>query len=275
MNSLLHSLTGAPFSEIGAVLFRVALRALATLGSASVAAGCAGTVDGIATSSTAATFADYRRDTIDHLTQRRTVYFSDRKAEVAWNGPREWRPTASAGGKRPPRGILLVHGLGDSPWSFNDIAGELAAHGFLVRTVLLPGHGTHPEDLLEVDLDEWRQVVRDQTAILQREVGEVFLGGFSTGANLVTEHAYSNADIAGLVLFSPAFKSDTGLGWMTPLIRKVRPWLFNPDGRMPLQNEVRYFMVPTNGFAQFHRSSVAARHLLDRRSTTSRCFLLL
>lgn len=102
----------------------------------------------------------------------------------------------------------------------------------------------------------------------------MYLGGFSTGANLVTEYAYVNDDISGLALFSPAFKSSTGLDWMTPLVRWFRPWLFKPDGRIPLQNDVRYFMVPTNGFAQFYRSSLAIRRALGKRPYEKPVFMV-
>ena len=225
-------------------------------------------------SPTLTSFAEYRRDTVEHLRTQRRASASDLAAEVLLNAPREWRPSMSRQKGTPKKGILLVHGLGDSPWSFHDVGEQLAKRGFLVRTVLLSGHGTHPGDMLDIELDQWRRLVREQTAVLQRDVSEVYLGGFSTGANLVTEYAYSNPDIAGLVLFSPAFKAKTRLGWTAALLRRVRPWLINPDGRMPLQNAVRYFMVPTNGFAQFHQSSVAARQMLERRSYDKPVFMV-
>lgn len=193
---------------------------------------------------------------------------------VALNAPREWRPAVSGRGAAPSRGILLVHGLGDSPWSFHDVAQDLAANGILVRTLLLPGHGTRPEDLLDVDLEQWRQVVREQAEALRREVGQVYLGGFSTGANLATEYAYENDAVAGLVLFSPGFKSDVPLDWTTPLLARIRPWLLAPGGRAPLQNEVRYLTVPTNGFAQFYRSSQAVRRHLDERPYDKPVFMV-
>ncbi len=103
----------------------------------------------------------------------------------------------------PQKGILLVHGLGDSPYSFTDIGPVLADNGFLVRTLLLPGHGTRPGDMLNVQIDQWRALLKKQTEILEQEVDQVYLGGFSTGANLVTELALQDERIAGLVLFSP------------------------------------------------------------------------
>ncbi|THF62397.1 alpha/beta fold hydrolase [Pseudothauera nasutitermitis] len=206
---------------------------------------------------THASFAEYRQGALSLLERQRAFQSTEKTAELEWNAPREWRPA-----NPPTRGVLLVHGLGDSPWSFHDIGEQLAGRGFLVRTVLLPGHGTRPEDMLDVRLEDWRRVVEEQTRLLRAEVGEVYLGGFSTGANLVLTHAYRRDDIAGLLLFSPAFKSDTDYDWVTPWIGWLRPWLREPDGVRPMQNAVRYLTVPTNGFAQFYRSSRAARQAL-------------
>jgi esterase/lipase len=158
--------------------------------------------------------------------------------------------------------VLLIHGLGDSPWSFQDIGEQLAAQGFLVRTVLLAGHGTRPEDMLHVRLEDWRQTVQAQTRALQREVDHVYLGGFSTGANLALTQAYEDTAVAGLLLFSPAFEASNPFDWLTPWIGWVRPWLLQPNPAHALQNEVRYALVPTNGFAQFYRSSRTVRQAL-------------
>lgn len=219
-------------------------------------------------------FLVYQRDVLNHLRAGRISDTGNLEAEVALNGPREWWPAKSGRGTKPEKGILLVHGLGDSPWTFNDVAQEFAKRGFLVRTVLLPGHGTHPNDMLDVELEQWQKVVQEQAATLKQDVKQVYLGGFSTGANLVTEYAYESDDIAGLALFSPAFKSSTRFDWMTPLISWVRPWLLSPEGGRPLRNAVRYFMVPTNGFAQFYRSSVAVRRALKKRPYKKPVFMV-
>lgn len=213
-----------------------------------------------------ASFADYQRETVAWIAAHRTFESTTeagRQQEIAWNSPQEWLPRGPLRG-----GVLLAHGLGDSPWSFTDIGAQLAADGYLVRTVLLPGHGTRPADLLNARVADWQRVVDEQTAALQHDVREhageaapVWLGGFSTGANLVVAQAYRNPGIAGLLLFSPAFKTASSSVWLTPLIASVRPWLVQADGTpgsRPAQNGVRYLTVPTNGFAQFYRSSQAA-----------------
>ncbi|MBB3196176.1 hypothetical protein CDN98_15640 [Roseateles terrae] len=203
-----------------------------------------------------ASFADYRQQALQTLTEGRAFRGARAVEEAQLNAPREWRPAGPVRG-----GVLLVHGLGDSPWSFTDIGQALAQQGFVARTVLLPGHGTQPRDMLEVTMEQWRAVVESQVALLQRDAGPVYLGGFSTGANLVLDHAYRHPEVAGLLLFSPAIRSSVSLDWLAPALRYVRPWLIETSP----QSEtipVRYSMVPTNGFAQFYRTSrLAQDHL--------------
>lgn len=206
-----------------------------------------------------ASFAAYQAATRDLVTERRAFQSTDHAAEIAYNTPQEWRPQEA----RPQRAMLLAHGLGDSPFSFSDIGPALARQGYLVRTILLPGHGTDPADLIDVSADDWRRVVAEQTALLKQEVDQVYLGGFSTGANLVTALALADDEIDGLLLFSPGFKSDEGYEWLAPLIAPFVTWLRDPAPDRPQQNPVRYLNVPTNGFGQFHQTSAEIRAALD------------
>ncbi|WP_250462060.1 alpha/beta fold hydrolase [Microbulbifer litoralis] len=209
-------------------------------------------------------FSEYQSETLEKMRDARRYQNSGHDSELWWNAPREWQPSAVAPGHKPKRGILLVHGLGDSPWSFHDVGQELAAQGFLVRTVLLPGHGTDPADMIEATAEQWQKVVYQQAHALASDVeGEVYLGGFSTGANLILDYAYQHPEVAGLVLFSPGFKS-MPFDWLAPLVSKVRPWIITPGEGIPTQTPVRYLNVPTNGYAQFYRTSVAARKLLEQ-----------
>jgi esterase/lipase len=202
-------------------------------------------------------FEEYRLQTRRWIADRRDFQTDDRALELDWNGPREWRPETDTG-----KGILLVHGLGDSPWSFWDIGAVLARNGYLVRTVLLPGCGTRPEDMLDVEVGEWRRVVAEQASIMAAEVNELYLGGFSTGANLVIEEAALNPEVRGLVLFSPALWTDQPLDFLSPLAALFVDWILEPRPDRPRQSAVRYNIVPTNAFAQFYRTCVSARAAL-------------
>ena len=94
------------------------------------------------------------------------------------------------------KAILLVHGLNDSPFTFRDIAQDLAKHGFHVQVILLPGHGSKPQDMFLPQLNDWESLVSHYAQILQNNYSEVWLGGFSTGANLVTSYAILNEGIS-------------------------------------------------------------------------------
>lgn len=246
-----------PMAAAGAVAAIVFLAACASGTGAGIGTGAERPVAHVG-------FDAYRSATLAHLREQRSFQLADPDAELAWNAPREWSPVPPAAGGRPRKGILLVHGLGDSPWSFHDIGPVLAAQGLLVRTVLLPGHGTRPEEMLAVTAAQWRQVVDEQAQALDRDVdGPVFIGGFSTGANLALDYAYRHPEIAGLVLFSPGFKS-MPFDWLAPLVARFRPWLVSPGDGAFEQTPVRYQNMPTNGFAQFYQTSAGARRLLER-----------
>jgi alpha-beta hydrolase superfamily lysophospholipase len=147
----------------------------------------------------------------------------------------------------------LIHGLGDSPFSFVDLGPALAARGLLVRAILLPGCGTNPEDLIGVKLDDWRRTVAEHAALMATEVDRVYLGGFSTGANLALDHALADPSIAGLVLFAPAIVSNSSIAFLAPAAAAIMDWVVRPSPEPP--SPVRYDMVPTDAFALWWRSS--------------------
>ena len=175
-------------------------------------------------------FAQYAADAKAWIGANRSFVLDTdegRKMELEANLPKEYRPEHSDG-----RGILLVHGLGDSPWSFSDIAQSLAANGILVRTVLLPGCGTQPADMMPATADDWRRVVQEQADILSREVDEMWLGGYSTGCNLVLDYADANPGrTKGFVLFSPAVEVRPPFAWAASFVSNFRDWLVTPESR--------------------------------------------
>ncbi|TGN38932.1 alpha/beta hydrolase [Marinobacter confluentis] len=133
-----------------------------------------------------------------------------RRDQVDWNMPFRSMPPEKCrtGPTQPTRGILLVHGLSDSPFVFRDFARVLAKDCVQVRTVLLQGHGTRPGDMTRAEADVWREQVRNHFNALARDVDIPMIGGFSLGGALATELALSSADPkpAGLVAIAPAWE---------------------------------------------------------------------
>lgn len=216
-------------------------------------------------------FDSYVEQTKQQLLANRYFLTQDKQAELQANLPAELKPSDA---NKNNKGILLIHGLGDSPYSFVDIAESLREQGFLVRTVLLPGHGSRPADMLDVDYEQWNQLVEKQVALLKQDVDEVYLGGFSTGGNLAYSYAAQDNDIAGLMLFSPGFVSNEPLAFATPWISWIKPWLIEVEPGN-VTNYTRYFMVPTNGFAQYYNTSKQVTDKLKEQPYDKPVFMVL
>ncbi|WP_259644883.1 carboxylesterase [Pseudomonas cichorii] len=226
-----------------------------------MAAGCSRQPNAETATTHHASFQAYQQETRQEVREKRSFQTESHDNELVWNTPFEVRPAVPSG-----KALLLLHGLGDSPWSFVDVAQDFAAQGYVVRVALLPGHGTKPEDLIDARLEEWQALVKEQVALLRQEYPEVYLGGFSTGANLALAYAIKDPAVSGLVLFSPAIRSSATYDWVTPWLAPVRTWLVSPNESRPQQSPVRYYNVPTNGFAQFYRSSVVVRDLIEHEN---------
>lgn len=96
-------------------------------------------------------------------------------------------------GVKQPRGqALLIHGLTDSPYAMKAMAETLQAQGMAVTLLRLPGHGTLPSMMLDMDLRDWRAAVRIAAADVAKRAGPdqlFYLGGFSTGGALALLHS--------------------------------------------------------------------------------------
>ena len=60
--------------------------------------------------------------------------------------------------RTPPQvrgAALLIHGLSDSPYSMQNVADVLFAHGFEVTILRLPGHGTLPSGMVHMQYEDW------------------------------------------------------------------------------------------------------------------------
>jgi len=167
----------------------------------------------------------------------------------------------------PYRGrFLLIHGLNDSPYVWTDVASQLVNKGFDVRAILLPGHGSTPRAQLKMSYTRWIKAARKQLAIYQYEAkgSPVYLGGFSMGGVIATALANENDNIAGLLLFSPAYQStqDHLLRWSS-LYSIYKPWVFG--GMIREDNPIKYNSIPINGAAQYYKTARFLKRRMRRR----------
>jgi len=161
-----------------------------------------------------------------------------------WNRSCVLHPTGS------PRGaVVLLHGLTDSPYSLRHVAEAYRQKGYVAVAIRLPGHGTVPAGLTDVDWQDWmaatRLAVREATRLAGTQT-PLHLVGFSNGGALAVKYAldtlgdHSLRRPQQLILLSPMigvtrfarFAGIAGLPSVFPAFSKTA-WLnivpeFNP-----------------------------------------------
>lgn len=203
----------------------------------------------------AANFADYLLDTEQMLRlAHQRLGSSDIDTVVAGNMPFRLYPTNSDGQSHAyRRGILLTHGLTDSPYFMRDLGAYFQAQGFVVMAVLLPGHGTQPGDLLDISWQEWAKAVAFGTDCLAQEVDELYMGGLSTGATLSLYKSQIDERVRGLFLYSPALEISSRAAYAK--LHKLYSWLIPTAKWLNLQPDYdvyKYESFPKNGAAQMY-----------------------
>ena len=115
----------------------------------------------------------------------------------------------------PPLGaVVLLHGLTDSPYSLRHIARRYREDGYVAVAIRLPGHGTVPAGLTEVEWEDWSEATRLAVREARRRVGPsrpLHLVGFSNGGALAMKYALDS-------LGDPALARPNRLVLISPMI---------------------------------------------------------
>jgi esterase/lipase len=171
------------------------------------------------------------------------------------NSPYElYPPQPIYSGQKIKYGVLLIHGLLDCPFSLRDIAARLQANGILCKSILLPGHGTQPADLLDISYQEWIHATDYGIANLSQEVEQLFIAGYSTGAALAAYQALQKeSPIAGIILLAPAIRIKPLIGFLTDwhYFKKRLHWTSNEWINQTEEIDyTKYRSVPFNAVKQ-------------------------
>jgi carboxylesterase len=120
-------------------------------------------------------------------------------------------------------GILLFHGYTATTTEVRLLAECLHLSGYTISAPLLPGHGTHPDDLNHVKWQDW--VSRGEIALeeLKQRTKKVFVGGESMGALVALMITARHPEICGVMTFTPGMKVNNL--WASPLVALFKKWL--------------------------------------------------
>lgn len=112
----------------------------------------------------------------------------------------------------PLGGVLLLHGMSDSPYSLRGIGEHLQQHGYYVVGIRMPGHGMAPSGLVYLRWQDMAAAVDLGMAHLRERLPglPIHMLGYSTGASLALDYSLRVIEgtaptrPASLVLISPA-----------------------------------------------------------------------
>jgi len=125
-----------------------------------------------------------------------------------------WNRSFELHAEAPVGGVLLLHGMSDSPYSLRALGKTLHQRGYQVVGLRLPGHGTAPSGLKRVTWQEMAAAVRLGMEHLESKLGSkpIHMIGYSTGAPLALDFTLNAIEggrasmPASLVLISPAIR---------------------------------------------------------------------
>ena len=136
------------------------------------------------------------------------------RAVVEHRAPFEFEPASGCPQDdrgRYERAVLMIHDVNQTPYVMRHLGRRFAAECYFVRALLLPGHGTVPGDLLEIEFESWRDAVRRAVASFENRAQTLYLLGFGAGGTLALDNVliYSppgELELGGLVLLAPVIE---------------------------------------------------------------------
>ena len=173
--------------------------------------------------------------------------------------PFDFQPKKECSGRKK-KGIILIHGLWNTPYSMRPLGKFFSQNCFRARGILLNGHGTKIEDNFNVDYKDWMGLVSWNIEELKKEVDEVYLLGSSLGGVLSVRMAIEKKIIKGVFLFSPAL----ALPWYSFMLSPSSLFVDYMKKRKE-DDFYSYRSADVNGPLQTHRLAKETEDILKKR----------
>lgn len=178
----------------------------------------------------------------------------------------------------PVGAAVFLHGLTDAPYSLRNLAAVYRDRGFVAVGIRLPGHGTVPAGLTEVEWEDWMAATRLAVREAARRAGtgkRLHVVGFSNGGALAMKYALdaiARDDLPRperVVLLSPMvgitvfarYAGLAGLPAFFPAFARAA-WL----DVLPEFNPFKYNSFPVNGARQAYQVTQALQDQINRAS---------
>jgi len=125
--------------------------------------------------------------------------------------PTNWNRSFVMPVDKPTAGVLLIHGMSDSPYSLRSIGELLHDRGAYIIGMRVPGHGQAPSGLVDTEWEDMAAAVRLAVNELRDKSPGVpfYIVGYSNGGALAVHYTLDSltddnlAIVNGLVLISP------------------------------------------------------------------------
>jgi len=161
-----------------------------------------------------------------------------------------------------PTSFLLIHGFTATTTEVRPMAEKLHQAGYTTAAPLLPGHGTHPDDLNRSTWQMWLEKVKQTYERLMRDDhNRIFIIAESMGALLAIELAAQHPEIDGLILFSPALKVE-GI-WLARLLAPFKDYIKKngKDDGLPWKG---YIVYPVKAMVELYKLQKHVQTLLPK-----------
>jgi esterase/lipase len=153
------------------------------------------------------------------------------------------------------KAVLLIHGLLDSPYSVRAIGLKLAENGYVVRSILLPDHGTSPIELCDSDYLDWIESSKLAIENYFPDTSNLSILAMSTGAMLALHYALQNdkrRKIDKIIAIAPPIQLKTNFAWASKfMVQFGLKWL----NKAIETNPSRYLSCPYNAGVQLNHLS--------------------
>ncbi|MFY2763711.1 alpha/beta hydrolase [Arenimonas sp. MALMAid1274] len=154
-------------------------------------------------------------------------------------GTRDWNRSYASTPREPRGGVLLLHGLSDSPYSLHHLVALYEAQGYAVVLPRMPGHGTVPSGLRHAQWMDWLAATELGARELRRRIGDerpLHIVGYSNGGALALKYTMDRLDLGGQ---DPALPMPDRLVLVSPMIGVGRMAAFSR--LMPVLGWIPYF----------------------------------